>query len=103
ATDVEVVTFCGEQGWGLITCDELRHTRETVRAIMRYHVAIFRVVLRKRTHGVRIMSALVQAQRAIIDTMAKHRGAFCAHVRADGTTRIMSRFDQAQTGLTEAQ
>jgi hypothetical protein len=103
ASDVEVVTACGKRGLALLTYDELRHSRETVRAILQYNVGVFRVVLRKQAHGVRIMSALVQAQSTIIALMNKNRAAFCAHVGSDGQTRIVSRFEDDLAALTDSQ
>lgn len=103
APDPEVVTYCGERGWGLITCDDMRHCPDTVRAIIKYQVGVFRVILRKEMHGVRIMSSLVQAQPAVIKQFHHNRAAFWSHILSDGDTRVVSRFDEALAGLTESQ
>ncbi len=95
ASDVDVVTFCGERGWAVITSDEMRYTPETKIAITRHHTRIFKVIGHRDTHGREIIAALVLARRKIIEILIKNKTALCAHVRQNGDVKIMTRFEEA--------
>lgn len=101
AEDVRVVTLCAQKGWGLLTCDDMRYSHETSRAIFQGGVKVFKVITHRETHGVQMSSAIVVAQQRLLKYMATP-GALCAHIRMDGSVHLMTTFsDYAK--LTPAQ
>ena len=103
ADDAEVAEYCGKRGWALVTCDEMRYTPETKRAISAHNVRVLKVVVKKKTLGVEIAASLVVAREKIIGFLKKNRAAVVAHIRRDGTLQIMSTFDGGTNRLTASQ
>lgn len=103
ASDAEVVTYCGTRGWALVTCDDMRYTPETKRAIAEHNVRVIKVVVKKKTLGVEIASSLIIARDKIIGFLKNNRTAIVAHIQKDGSINVRERFDQHTKGLTASQ
>jgi hypothetical protein len=102
AADFAVVGTCGKNGWTLITTDDMRYTPETKLALVAWNVCSFKVIIRKETHHLQIISALVAGRDRIFDLLSKHRDQpFCAHVQLGGAVNVMTTFKEFQ--LTESQ
>lgn len=102
APDFNVVGVCGKQRWTLITTDEMRYTPETKLAMVAWNVCSFKVITRKETHHLQIVSALVASRDRMFALLAKHWDRpFCAHVQLGGAVNVMTLFDEFR--LTESQ
>jgi hypothetical protein len=102
ASDFDVVGACGKNRWTLITTDEMRYTPETKLAMVAWDVCSFKVITRKETHFLQIVSALVASRERMFDLLSTHKpGPFCAHVQLGGVVNIMTTFDEFT--LTESQ
>jgi hypothetical protein len=102
AADFTVVGTCGKNRWTLITTDDMRYTPETKLAMVAWNVPSFKVITRKETHHLQIISALVAGREKIFDLLAKHaERAFCAHVQLGGAVSVMTFFDDCR--LTDSQ
>jgi hypothetical protein len=99
--DMDVVALCGRHGWALVTCDEMRYTPETKAAIVTWNVAVFKVVIHKKTNGIEIAAAMIAGRRRMLDLLAKQKPPFCAHVQLNGSVNLMSDFEDI--ALTESQ
>jgi hypothetical protein len=103
ADDAAVVAFCGQRGWALVTCDEMRYTPETKAAIEENKTRVLKVIVNKETHGVEIAASLVLARERIIRFLKANRAAVVAHIRRDGTIGAVTRFEAPRLDLTSSQ
>lgn len=102
ASDFDVVGKCGRNGWTLITSDEMRYTPETKLAMVAWNVCSFKVINRRDTHSLQIVSALIAGKDRIISLLAKHwKDPFCAHVQLGGAVTVMTLFENIR--LTDSQ
>lgn len=102
AADFDVVGTCGKNRWTLITTDDMRYTPETKLAMVAWNVCSFKVIIRKETHHLQIVSALVAGRDRIFDLLSKHwNQPFCAHVQLGGAVKVMTTFNEFK--LTESQ
>lgn len=100
--DFGVIGFCGKNRWSLITIDDMRYTPETKLAMVAWDVCSFKVVTRRETHALQIVSALVAGKDKMLAMLTKHPDQpFCAHVQLSGDVTLSKTFDQYQ--LTESQ
>jgi hypothetical protein len=102
AADFDVVGLCGKHRWTLITTDEMRYTPETKLAMVAWNVCSFKVITRRETHHLQIVSALIASRERLFDLLAKRwESAFCAHVQLGGDVNVMATFDEFN--LTDSQ
>jgi hypothetical protein len=95
AADFAVVGTCGRNRWTLITTDDMRYTPETKLAMVAWNVASFKVITRRETHHLQIISALVAGRDKIFDLLSTYAAEpFCAHVLLGGTVTVMTRFQE---------
>jgi hypothetical protein len=100
--DFDVVGLCGKNKWTLITTDEMRYTPETKLAMVAWNVCLFKVITRKETHYLQIVSALIASRDRMFELLAKNSAsAFCAHVQLGGDVNVMKTFDEFK--LTDSQ
>jgi hypothetical protein len=93
-SDAEVALTCGDHGWAIVTCDDMRYTPETKQVLARHGGRVLKVSTRGgSTHYIEIVSALVGARYRIISLLAKDRSSWCAHVNRAGSVTIMARYD----------
>ena len=102
AGDADIATYCGERGWALVTCDEMRYTPETKKAIVNSSVRVLKVVSKQR-QGIEIAASLVLARERIVGFLKKNKSAVVCHIHKDGTLHPMERFEDAATTLTDSQ
>ncbi|HEY3383905.1 MAG TPA: hypothetical protein VGK32_19245 [Vicinamibacterales bacterium] len=102
-SDKDVVERCGEEGWALVTCDEMRYTPETMVMMAELSVPLFRVVTKRETHFVEVLATLVKARTNIISTLRKNCTAFVAHIHTGGNVKVMTRYEEPAESLTDAQ
>jgi len=103
ASDADVAEYCGKRGWALVTCDDMRYTPETKKAIAANNLRVLKVVIKKKTLGVEIAAALILAREKIVGFLRNNRAAVVAHIQKDGTLHIRARFEDATRELTAAQ
>jgi hypothetical protein len=103
ASDAEVAEYCGQRGWALVTCDDMRYTPETKRAIAANNVRVLKVVVKKKTLGVEIAASLVIAREKILGFLKKNRTAVVVHIQKDGSLQVMNRFEEPMKPLTASQ
>lgn len=95
ASDIEVISECGRRSWSLITSDDMRYTPETKMAMVAWNVCSFKVVTRRQTHSLQIVSALIAGKDQILALLEKHWSEpFCAHVQLRGAVNVMTQFDE---------
>ena len=88
--------MCGKKRWTLITTDDMRYTPETKLAMVAWNVSSFKVITRKETHHLQIVSALYVAGRdKIFGLLSSHaHQPFCAHVHLTGAVTVMTTFKE---------
>src|SRR5690348_3246902 len=73
----------------------MRYTPETKLAMVAWNVCSFKVIQRKETRSLQIVSALVAGKDRMLDLLAKNWNApFCAHVQFSGSVNVMTRFEE---------
>ena len=84
ATDVDVIKFCAERGWILISCDDrIRFVPANKKAALDNHVLAF--MFHDGNHqGVEIAAALIVGRKKIIQTIRKNAGPLLARIHMDG-------------------